>query len=115
MKYIKTKNKEITGGNMFLINVKVLKDKLPQGKEEELFDIHRKWFTNHFNEGDFIMLGPYLDAEGNGILITPLENKKEVEELIKGDIFYIEEVGEYEIREFKAAMISDKITNYRGK
>ena len=48
---------------MFLINETLNPEKIPQGKEEEFFQQHVAWFTRHFEQGNFLLVGPYTDQE----------------------------------------------------
>ena len=51
---------------MFLINETLNPEKIPQGKEEEFFQQHVAWFTRHFEQGNFLLVGPYTDQEMAG-------------------------------------------------
>ena len=51
---------------MFIINQTLNPEKIPAGKGEELFKQHIAWFTRHFEQGDFLLVGPYTDKEMAG-------------------------------------------------
>ena len=61
---------------MFIINQVLKADKIPAGKGEELFKQHIAWFTKHFEQGDFLLVGPYTDKEMAGIMITGAETRE---------------------------------------
>ena len=68
---------------MFIINERLKKDKIPAEKMDELFKKHVEWFTKHFEDGNFVLLGPYTDQEMVGIMLSPAETREEVEEILK--------------------------------
>ena len=56
-------------------------DKIPAGKEEELFKQHAAWFTRHFEEGDFLLVGPYTDRKMAGIMLSPAASREALEDV----------------------------------
>ena len=100
---------------MFIINQTLKADKIPQGKGEELFKQHIAWFTRHFECGDFLLVGPYTDKEMSGVMITGAETREAVEKILQEDVYYAEGMAEYEVRSFKAAMISPSFAAFAGK
>lgn len=48
---------------MFLIHETLNPEKIPQGKEEKFFQQHVAWFTRHFEQGNFLLVGPYTDQQ----------------------------------------------------
>lgn len=100
---------------MFIINETLKKDKIPAEKMDELFKQHVEWFTNHFEKGNFVLLGPYNDQEMVGIMLSPVESRDELENILKSDVYYADGMAEYEVHSFTAAKISPKITEFVGK
>lgn len=73
---------------MFIINQVLKADKIPAGKGEVLFKQHIAWFIKHFEQGDFLLVGPYTDKEMAGIMITGAENREAVDEILQDDVYY---------------------------
>lgn len=100
---------------MFIINQALKKDKIPAGKGEELFQGHVAWFTRHFEQGDFLLVGPYTDREMNGLMISGAETREAVEEILKDDVYYAAGLADYEVRSFKAGKIADNFADFEGR
>jgi uncharacterized protein YciI len=100
---------------MFIINQVLKADKIPAGKGEELFKQHIAWFTKHFEQGDFLLVGPYTDKKMAGIMISSAETREAVEEILREDVYYAGGMADYEVRSFKAAMISPSLADCAGK
>lgn len=94
---------------MFIIDVAVKADRIPAEDYENVFAQHREWFAKYFNEGKFLILGPYLDREHAGIIIAQAESRAEIDEIISHDVLY-PGLADYRINEFKAAMCADNIS-----
>ena len=100
---------------MFLITQTLKSEKIPEGKGEELFKGHVAWFTRHFEQGDFILVGPYTDRKMTGLMISPLETREAVEAVLKDDVYYADGWADYEISSFTAGKIADNFSSYVGK
>ena len=53
--------------------------------------------------------------EGAGIMIAQAESREALEAILRGDVFYADNMARYEVHEFRAAMVADGITAYTGK
>lgn len=100
---------------MYIINQTLDPKKIPSEKGEELFQKHVAWFTRHFEQGDFILVGPYTDKEMAGIMITAAETREAVEAILKEDVYYADGMAEYEVHSFKAGKIAKNFATYEGK
>ena len=100
---------------MFLITQTLKPEKIPEGKGEELFKGHVAWFTRHFEQGDFILVGPYTDKEMAGIMISPAASREAVEAILKDDVYYAEGMAHYEVRSFTAGKIAGNFPAFAGK
>ena len=60
-------------------------------------------------------MGPYTDKQMAGIMITRAETREAVEEILKDDVYYAGGMADYEVRSFKAPMISPALADYAGK
>ncbi|EJL74934.1 YciI family protein [Chryseobacterium populi] len=66
---------------------------------EQLIPQHNIFLDKHYESGQFIASGRKEPRMG-GIIIANAESKKEVEQIISEDPFYIHEVADYTITEF---------------
>lgn len=101
--------------HMYLINIQLNADKIPPERRDALFEQHRTWFAEHFDKGNFLLLGPYLDADLAGIIIAQTENRTTLEAILATDVYHGNGMANYEIREFEAAMVSDELHRFQGK
>lgn len=88
---------------MFIISIKIHTDIVPQDKADEMLKKHREWFKRHFDDGKFLLLGPYKDQENAGVIVAKLANKVALDEILSGDVYY-PNLASYEVREFHVAM-----------
>ncbi|WP_263064798.1 YciI family protein [Dickeya dadantii] len=100
---------------MFLINISLKEHLADEETAASRFEQHSQWFSKHFQEGRFLMLGPYQDKHHAGVIIAQAESRVALERVLSEDIYYPLGLADYEIREFKAALISGDIKNYEGK
>lgn len=100
---------------MFLINETLNPEKIPQGKEEEFFQQHVAWFTHHFEQGNFLLVGPYTDQEMAGIMLSGLEKREALEAVLKEDVYYADGMADYEVHAFKSGKIARDFASYEGK
>ena len=94
---------------MFIIHETLNPEKIPQGKEEELFQQHVAWFTRHFEQGNFLLVGPYTDQEMAGIMLSGLENREALEAVLKEDVYYADGMADYEVHAFKEPLINSAL------
>ena len=99
---------------MFIINQTLKAEKIPAGKGEELFQKHVAWFTRHFEQGDFLLVGPYTDKEMAGIMISAIESRETLETILKEDVYYEGGLATYEVRTFKAGKIAGNFADFVG-
>ena len=100
---------------MFIINQTLKPEKIPAGKGEELFQKHIEWFTRHFEQGNFLLVGPYTDKEMAGVMICAAKTREAVEEILKEDVYYADGIADYEVRSFNAGKIAKNISEFEGK
>ncbi len=100
---------------MFIINQTLKPEKIPAGKGEELFQQHIAWFTRHFKDGNFLLVGPYTDKEMAGIMICGANTREAVEDILREDVYYADGIANYEVSSFKAGMIAGNFSDYEGK
>lgn len=100
---------------MFIINETVLTEKIAAEKQEKLFAEHRAWFMKHFQEGDFLIVGPYKDWAASGIMLAQAESREALEEILKEDVYYADKLALYDVHEFIPAKIAKNICEFEGK
>lgn len=99
---------------MFIIDITLNTDLIPEEKAEKLLEGHRNWFRKNFEEGKFLIVGPYKNRGMAGVVIARGESKEEIEKVIVEDSYY-PEMASYEISEFTANLIAENLTQYTGK
>lgn len=99
---------------MFIINQTLNPEKIPAGKGDELFKQHIAWFTRHFEQGDFLLVGPYTDMKMAGIMLSGLESREALEDVLKEDVYYADGLANYEVHSFKAGKIAKDFASYEG-
>lgn len=93
---------------MFIINITVNAD-VNEEKQAEMFPVHSEWLKKHFQAGDFLMLGPYLDTDAHaGVIFAHAEDREKLQQILRGDCYY-PDFARYEIREFMPKLISKSI------
>lgn len=99
---------------MYIINITVNAD-LPEEKQKEMFLLHVEWFKKHFQEGKFLMLGPFIDTDKHaGVIIASTESREELDAILKEDCYY-PDFAKYEIREFEPKMIAENMADFIEK
>lgn len=66
---------------------------------------HIKYLKNEYSKGNFIASGRKNPRTG-GIILSKVENKIKLEEILAKDPFYVNNVADYEIIEFIPSMTS---------
>ncbi|MCZ9310804.1 hypothetical protein PAF15_02290 [Weissella koreensis] len=94
---------------MYLINVEILEDSKAVKANEHLME-HQNWFNRHFEEGDFLLIGPSKTYQRAGVILAQAKNLESLQQIISEDIYY-PNLANYEINEFSALKISEKILN----
>ena len=100
---------------MFIINETVLTEKIAAEKQEKLFAEHRAWFMKHFQEGNFLIVGPYKDWAASGLVLAQAESRDALEEILKEDVYYADKLALYDVHEFIPAKIAKNICEFEGK
>lgn len=88
---------------MYLINIVLKTSELSPAEQEQMFVQHRTWFADYFKQGNFLLLGPYLDQAHAGVIIAQAESREALDKILAEDVYY-PNLADYEVREFKAAM-----------
>ncbi len=98
---------------MYLIDISLKNENLSAEEQAQQLDAHRAWFAKYFQQGNFLLLGPYLDQERAGVIIAQAQNRAQLEQILAEDIYY-PDLADYQIREFKAAMVAEDIQQFQG-
>lgn len=101
---------------MFIVHIALNK---PDGDADAAlaaarFDQHRQWFTTYFQQGHFLLLGPYLDLADAGVIVAVAENRAALEQMLAQDVYYPLGLATYDVHEFRAAMVADNVSDYLG-
>lgn len=92
---------------MYLINITVNAD-VSEEKQNEMFPVHTEWFKKYFQEGKFVMLGPYLNEKNAGVIFAAGISRDELQKILEEDCYY-PNFAQYEIREFAPKLIAADI------
>ena len=97
---------------MYLLNISLKPNNDDEQTAAERLALHREWLAKYFALGTFLMLGPYLDKEHSGVIIAQAESKGALESILAEDVYYPLNTANYEINEFKPAMIAKNIADF---
>ena len=100
---------------MYIIDIFIRKEKLSDKEMEALLEKHRAWFEKYFEQGNFLLVGPYLNRGASGVIIAQAQNRSVLDKILSEDAYYAEDLAEYAVHEFKAGMIAADIGAYQGK
>jgi uncharacterized protein YciI len=81
---------------MFLI---LITYKKPIHEIEQHLTVHREFLEEGYQQNYFVVSGPRNPRTG-GIVISQLNNRKQLEDIIKNDPFIVHDLVDYEIVEF---------------
>ena len=98
---------------MYLIDIAIKPSDLSETEQAQQLDAHRAWFAKYFQQGNFLLLGPYLDKARAGVIIAQAESREQLEQILAEDVYY-PDLADYQIREFKAAMVAENIQQFQG-
>lgn len=98
---------------MYLIDISIKPSDLSEAEQAKQLDAHRAWFAKYFQQGNFLLLGPYLDKARAGVIIAQAESCERLESILAEDVYY-PNLADYQIREFKAAMAAENIQQFQG-
>lgn len=94
---------------MYIINISINLDKVRENQLPELLTKHQAWFTKYFDEGFFLIIGPYLDWQGAGVILAKAGSRDGLEKILSEDVFYAEGLAVYDVHEFKAVKVAVRI------
>jgi len=86
-------------------------------KPEEMdihYSGHVKFLETHYKSGHFITSGKQMPEYG-GVIFTNSPTRKEVEKIIEKDPFFIYDLAEYQIFEFKPTRYSNEFQKVVNK
>lgn len=91
---------------MFIINITVNFDVTEQ-TQNEMFPVHVRWLEKYFNNGKFLMLGPYIDTDAHaGVIFAQACNREELQSILEEDCYY-PDFARYDVREFMPKLIAE--------
>lgn len=99
---------------MYLIEIKIHQDQVPENQATQLLDQHRQWLSKQATFGHFLLVGPFKDRAMAGLVIAQVANKQELLKIIQQDAYY-PDLATYEIQEFQANSIAENFADYQGK
>lgn len=100
---------------MYIIDITIDINKVPAEKADALLAAHRAWFKEQFDKGHFLLVGPYQDRQMSGVIVAQASSRAELDEILKKDVYYDKQMASYNVSEFKANFISEKIVDFKRK
>ena len=85
---------------MFLLLGRYLK---PADEVEAPLDAHRAWVRDHVVAGVFIAAGREIPLQG-GLIVATGVTRDEVDAIIAKDPYFIQNVAEYDVREYDVVL-----------
>lgn len=93
---------------MFVININYLK---PVEEIDKALTAHREFLAQYYNEEIFLCSGGKVPRTG-GIILACKVSRERLQEIIREDPFYKQELAEYTIIEFSATRCLDKFKEF---
>jgi len=94
---------------MFIIN---LTYKVSLDEVEKYLQDHVEYLKIQYEKKNFIASGRKNPRDG-GVILSKLDSKDKLQEVLKKDPFYIEDLANYEIIEFFPTMTSEEFENLK--
>lgn len=79
---------------------------------DKILPQHIEYLKNQYEKGNFIVSGRKIPRTG-GIILSKVDNIKELEKVINQDPFKINNLAKYEIQEFIPSMTSNEFLNLK--
>ena len=90
----------------------LLSYKKPLAEVELFVAEHRAFLEHHYASGHFLLSGRKEPRTG-GLILAKASVRAEVEEIVRRDPFYREEIAEYEIVEFLPSMAASHLAHLK--
>lgn len=92
---------------MYIINITVNPDVTEQ-TQNEMFPVHVRWLEKYFNNGKFLMSGPYIDTDAHaGVIFAQTTSRDELQSILEEDCYY-PDFARYDVREFSPKFVAEK-------
>ena len=89
---------------MFIVHEHINVAKIPVDQAAALYQKHADWFIRHFNQGHFVLGGPYVDIPDSGLFLANLPSREELDAVLSEDVYSKDDMASYEIHEFQVSM-----------
>lgn len=96
---------------MYIISITLKENHSDETQATKMFEQHKAWFQKHFQLGNFLIMGPYLDASHAGVIIARTKSRDVLDAIISEDVYYHPGFADYQIREFSPVLISENISD----
>lgn len=90
---------------MFVISLRYIKS---LSEVDAFIPAHITYLNLYYDRGIFLASGRKVPRTG-GVIMAKAASKKQIEEIIKQDPFYIEGIAEYDIMEFTPTMTAPSL------
>ncbi|KXT70903.1 YciI family protein [Streptococcus cristatus] len=99
---------------MYLVTITIKTKKIAKEDEDDLLRRHRAWFTDQFDKGNFLIVGPYKDKGMAGIAIAKAGDRARLDKILSQDAYY-PDYATYDVSEFQANLIANHLSDYKGQ
>lgn len=99
---------------MYLIDIKINEETANSTEAEQLLSAHQAWFSKYFEQGNFLLLGPYKDIANAGLIIAQADSREALAQILSEDVYYPNKAA-YQVNEFVANKIQANITEFAGQ
>lgn len=89
---------------MFLIDIQINTARVPADRADEYLARHRQWFKTNYDAGHFLMVGPYTDKAGAGLILANTMTKDELNAILAGDAYYAEKLATYTVSDWHVTL-----------
>ena len=96
---------------MYIISITLKENHSDEAQANQMFEQHKAWFQKHFQLGNFLIMGPYLDASHAGVIIARAKNRDALDAILAEDVYYHPGMADYQVREFNPVLIAEHISD----
>lgn len=100
---------------MYAVTIRIHVDQLSEAELKTKLEAHRAWFTRYFEAGNFLLVGPFRDQFGTGMILAKTETREALDAILAEDAFYAEKLADYEVHEWIVNLVNPEVVRYQGQ
>ena len=78
---------------MYIIDILIKTEKLSDQQLKALLEKHQVWFGKYFEQGSFLLVGPYLNRGASGVILAQAESRAALDKILAEDAFYADDLA----------------------